>query len=54
MTSEGKDVRVISGVKSRETIVCKGRTDINSTADFANKKFASPQLGNTQDWLRSY
>jgi NitT/TauT family transport system substrate-binding protein len=56
VTSEGKDVRVISGATSGGAVfVIRGDAGINSTADFANKKFASPQLGNTQDVaLRSY
>ena len=56
VTSEGKDVRVISGATSGGAVfVVRADTGINSTADFANKKFASPQLGNTQDVaLRSY
>jgi NitT/TauT family transport system substrate-binding protein len=54
--SEGKDVRIISGATSGGAVfVVRADTGINSTADFANKKFASPQLGNTQDVaLRSY
>ena len=56
MTSGGKDVRVVSGATSGGAVfVVRADTGINSTADFANKKFASPQLGNTQDVaLRSY
>ncbi|HET8793150.1 MAG TPA: ABC transporter substrate-binding protein, partial [Nitrososphaeraceae archaeon] len=35
--------------------VIRADTDIKSSSDFANKKFASPQLGNTQDVaLRNY
>ena len=54
--SEGKDVRIISGATSGGAIfVIRGDTGINSPSDFANKKFASPQLGNTQDVaLRNY
>lgn len=54
--SEGKDVRIISGATSGGAVfVIRGDTGINSTSDFANKKFASPQLGNTQDVaLRNY
>jgi len=56
VTSEGKDVRVVSGATSGGAVfVVRADTGINSTEDFANKKFASPQLGNTQDVaLRSY
>ena len=54
--SEGKDIRIISGATSGGAVfVIRGDTGINSTSDFANKKFASPQLGNTQDVaLRNY
>jgi NitT/TauT family transport system substrate-binding protein len=54
--SEGKDVRAIAGATSGGAVfVIRGDTGITSTADFANKKFASPQLGNTQDVaLRNY
>jgi NitT/TauT family transport system substrate-binding protein len=54
--SEGKDVRIVSGATSGGAVfVIRGDTGINSTLDFANKKFASPQLGNTQDVaLRNY
>ena len=56
MTSDGKDVRVVSGAASGGAVfVVRNDTGINSTADFANKKFSSPQLGNTQDVaLRAY
>jgi len=54
--SEGKSIRVIAGASSGGAIfVMREDTGITSTADFANKKFASPQLGNTQDVaLRTY
>src|SRR5688500_15245460 len=54
--SEGKDVRAIASATSGSTVfVIMADTCITSTADFANKKFASPQLGNTQDVaLRNY
>ncbi len=54
--SEGKEVRIISGATSGGAVfVIRGDTGITSTSDFANKKFASPQLGNTQDVaLRNY
>ena len=54
--SEGKDVRIISGSTSGGAVfVIRSDTGINSPSDFANKKFASPQLGNTQDVaLRNY
>ncbi|MGI9011132.1 MAG: ABC transporter substrate-binding protein [Nitrososphaeraceae archaeon] len=54
--SEGKDVRIISGATSGGAVfVIRNDTGINSASDFANKKFSSPQLGNTQDVaLRNY
>ena len=54
--SEGKDVRIISGATSGGAVfVIRSDSGINSTSDFANKKFGSPQLGNTQDVaLRNY
>jgi NitT/TauT family transport system substrate-binding protein len=54
--SEGKDVRVISGATSGGAVfVVREDAGINSPTDFANKKFSSPQLGNTQDVaLRNY
>ena len=54
--SEGKDVRVIAGATSGGAVfIIREDTGINSPTDFANKKFASPQLGNTQDVaLRNY
>ncbi|HEX6672110.1 MAG TPA: ABC transporter substrate-binding protein [Nitrososphaeraceae archaeon] len=54
--SEGKDVRIISGATSGGAVfVIRSDSGINSPSDFANKKFGSPQLGNTQDVaLRNY
>ncbi|TSA18051.1 MAG: ABC transporter substrate-binding protein [Nitrosopumilales archaeon] len=54
--SDGQDLRVIAGATSGGAIfVVRNDAGINSAADFAGKKFASPQLGNTQDVaLRSY
>jgi NitT/TauT family transport system substrate-binding protein len=54
--SEGKDVRAIAGATSGGAVfIIREDTGINSPTDFANKKFASPQLGNTQDVaLRNY
>ena len=50
------DLRVISGVASGGAVfVVRNDAGINSVADFAEKKFSSPQLGNTQDIaLRTY
>ncbi len=54
--SEGKALRIISGAASGGAVfVVRNDAGINSVKDFANKKFASPQLGNTQDVaLRKY
>jgi len=54
--SEGKDLRIISGASSGGAVfVVRNDSGIKSPKDFANKKFASPQLGNTQDVaLRKY
>jgi NitT/TauT family transport system substrate-binding protein len=56
VVSEGKDLRIISGASSGGAVfVVRNDSGINSAKDFANKKFASPQLGNTQDVaLRKY
>jgi NitT/TauT family transport system substrate-binding protein len=54
--SDGQDLRIIAGAASGGAVfVVRNDAGINSAADFAGKKFASPQLGNTQDVaLRSY
>ena len=54
--SNGESVRIISGAASGGAVlVVRNDSGINSVKDFANKKFASPQLGNTQDVaLRNY
>jgi NitT/TauT family transport system substrate-binding protein len=52
--SNGNDVRIVSGAASggAQLIV---QPEITKVADLANKKIASPQLGNTQDVaLRNY
>ncbi len=56
VVSEGKSVRVISGVASGGAVfIVRNDSGIQSPKDFAGKKFASPQLGNTQDVaLRNY
>jgi len=57
--SKGEDVRVIAGaVSGGAELVVRAAANINSPADFANKKVATPQLGNTQDvalriWLKN-
>jgi NitT/TauT family transport system substrate-binding protein len=48
--SEGKALRIISGAASGgAAFVVRNDAGIQSVDDFADKKFASPQLGNTQD-----
>ncbi|HET8847431.1 MAG TPA: ABC transporter substrate-binding protein [Nitrososphaeraceae archaeon] len=56
VVSEGKSLKIIAGVSSGGAIfVVRNDSGINSVKDFAGKKFASPQLGNTQDVaLRKY
>jgi NitT/TauT family transport system substrate-binding protein len=56
VVSGGKDLRIISGAASGgAAFVVRNDAGINSPKDFAGKKFASPQLGNTQDVaLRKY
>jgi NitT/TauT family transport system substrate-binding protein len=52
----GGDLKIVSGATSGgASFVIRNDAGINSPKDFAGKKFASPQLGNTQDIaLRSY
>lgn len=54
--SDGQALRIISGATSGGAVfVVRNDAGITSTSDFAGKKFASPQLGNTQDVaLRAY
>jgi NitT/TauT family transport system substrate-binding protein len=54
--SDGQGLRIISGASSGGVVfVIRNDSGINTTHDFSGKKFASPQLGNTQDVaLRSY
>ena len=56
VVSEGKSLKIIGGASSGGAIfVVRNDSGINSVKDFAGKKFASPQLGNTQDVaLRKY
>ena len=56
VVSDGKDVRVIAGATSGgASFVVRNDSGINTVKDFGGKKFASPQLGNTQDVaLRKY
>ncbi|AFU59571.1 ABC uptake transporter, substrate-binding protein [Candidatus Nitrososphaera gargensis Ga9.2] len=54
--SNGCNLRIIAGAASGGAVFAvRGDAGIDSEADFAGKKFASPQLGNTQDVaLRKY
>ena len=54
--SNGEALSIIAGAASGGAVlVVRNDSGINATADFAGKKVASPQLGNTQDVaLRSY
>src|ERR687896_517808 len=54
--SNGEALRVISGSASGGAVfVVRNDSGINSPQDLANKRFSSPQLGNTQDVaLRKY
>jgi NitT/TauT family transport system substrate-binding protein len=56
VASQGNGLRIISGAASGGAVfVVRNDSGINSPKDFANKVFASPQLGNTQDIaLRNY
>lgn len=56
VVSQGKADRVISGAASGGAVfIVRNDSGIQSPNDFAGKKFASPQLGNTQDVaLRKY
>lgn len=59
MRSGGKEVRIIAGATSGGALfVVRPRSSISAAKDFANKKVATPSLGNTQDialraWLRA-
>ncbi len=54
--SEGQALLIVSGAASGGAVfVVRNDAGISSEKDFAGKKFASPQLGNTQDVaLRAY
>ncbi len=54
--SDGKALKIVSGASSGGTIfVVRNDSGIKSPRDFANKRFATPQVGNTQDVaLRMY
>jgi NitT/TauT family transport system substrate-binding protein len=56
--SQGKELRIIAGATSGGALlVVRRNAGISKPSDFANKKIATPQLGNTQDvaaraWLK--
>jgi NitT/TauT family transport system substrate-binding protein len=56
--SGGKELRIIAGATSGGAqLIVRPDANIKTAADFANKKVATPQLGNTQDvalraWLQ--
>ena len=56
LASNGEGIRIISGSASGGAVfVVRNDSDIQTTSDLGGKKFASPQLGNTQDVaLRKY
>src|SRR5215212_5124009 len=56
LTSAGQGLKIISGAASGgASFVVRNDSGINSVSDLGGKKFASPQLGNTQDVaLRKY
>jgi NitT/TauT family transport system substrate-binding protein len=56
VVSDEKDLKIIAGASSGgASFIVRNDAGINSPKDLAGKKFASPQLGNTQDIsLRSY
>ena len=50
LLTDGKDLRVISGASSGgASFVVRNDSGIETVNDLGRKKFASPQLGNTQD-----
>lgn len=58
--SDGKALRIIAGAASGgASLIIRTDRNINAPEDFANKKIATPQLGNTQDvalrtWLADH
>ena len=56
LASHGQELRIVSGATSGgASFVIRNDAKINSVKDLGGKKFASPQLGNTQDVaLRKY
>jgi sulfonate transport system substrate-binding protein len=56
VVSDGKGLRIVAGAASAGAVfVVRNDSDIQSPKDLGGKKFASPQIGNTQDIsLRKY
>ncbi|CUR52379.1 ABC uptake transporter, periplasmic component [Nitrosotalea devaniterrae] len=56
LKSDGQGLKIIAGASSGGAVfVTRNDSGITTVTDFVGKKFASPQLGNTQDVaLRSY
>ncbi len=60
LKSNGEEIRVISGATNAgAALVVKADSPIKTSADFREKKIATPQLGNTQDiscraWLKAH
>ncbi len=56
LKSENHNVKILSGAASGgASFIVNPNSEINSVADFAGKKIAAPQIGNSQDIsLRSY
>lgn len=56
MRSDGEGLKVLAGASSGGVLfVVREDSNIRTTADFMNKKFTSPQYGNTQDTsLKAY
>ncbi len=53
--SDGQALRIVSGAASGGAVlVVRQESDIHVVADFAGKRVASPQLGNTQDIALRY
>jgi NitT/TauT family transport system substrate-binding protein len=54
--TDGKELRIIAGATSAGALlIVRPAANLNKPSDFANKRIASPQLGNTQDVaLRSW
>ena len=56
LNSENNNIRILSGAASGgASFIVHPNSEINSASDFAGKKIAAPQIGNTQDVsLRNY